>query len=205
MSLMKSLWLTWRRALAALFLAVWLGALFSASALLWRYKETPGEASALRAWPAASLLALAPDVPTLLFFAHPKCPCTRAGLSELRALMSRFAGRVHAYVVFLHPNGTAADWLQTDIWSEAASIEGATLFDDQEGREADLFDARTSGQVYLFAAQGALLFNSGITPARGHEGDSLERDALIALLDNTPTRQTTIAGPVYGCSMRESE
>ena len=203
---MITLRLSWRRWLTGVLLSLWLGLLFGAAALIWRYKETPGEASALHRWPKTSRLALAAETPTLLFFAHPHCPCTRAGLHELRGLMSRFSGRVKAHVIFLHPNGTPANWIETDTWRDAASIPGLVLLDDTEGREAALFEAKTSGQVYLFSASGALLFNSGITIARGHEGSSPQREALIALLDARPApdvHQNTVTGPVYGCQLLE--
>ena len=68
----------------------WTAAVFTGLALVWRYKATPGaEADAPRTWPAASSVRHVPGRPTLVMFAHPKCPCTRASLDELATLTSR--------------------------------------------------------------------------------------------------------------------
>src|SRR5262245_7166738 len=37
-------------------------------------------------WPRDSRITLAQDRPTVLFFMHSKCPCTRASLAELERL-----------------------------------------------------------------------------------------------------------------------
>ena len=52
-----------------------------------RYKGQAGVANGAPArWPAPSRIELIPGQPTLALFAHPKCPCTRASLAELRVL-----------------------------------------------------------------------------------------------------------------------
>jgi hypothetical protein len=193
-----------RRWLLGFLLGLWLVSLFVASACIWRYKLTPGASPTIsERWPQQSKLALEPGKPTLLFFAHPKCPCTRASLAELRIVMSRFAGSVTAYTVFQHPEEAPADWLQTDTVQSAKSIPGVMFFDDIGGAETTLFDAQTSGQVYLFSAEGALIFQGGITPARAHMGDNPQRQELTALLASESTTTTTVAGPVFGCSLEE--
>jgi hypothetical protein len=193
-----------RRWLLGFLLGLWLVSLFVASLYLWRYKLTPGASPNISArWPQQSKLAVEPGRPTLLFFAHPKCPCTRASLAELRIVMSRFAGSVTAHAVFHHPDDAPADWLQTDTVQSARTIPGVTLFDDLGGAETELFDAQTSGQVYLFSASGELLFQGGITPARSHMGDNPQRQELTALLASESTRTTTVEGPVFGCALEE--
>ena len=42
--------------------------------------------------------------------------------------------------------------------------------------------SKTSGQVVVYDAKGALLFSGGITAARGHMGDNAGRDRITALL-----------------------
>jgi hypothetical protein len=70
---------------------------------------------------------------------------------------------------------------------------------DHDGVEARRFGAATSGQVILYDARGTLLFSGGITPARGHSGDSTGRDAILALLiDGSSEASET---PVFGCSL----
>src|SRR6185436_20637704 len=104
-----------------------------ALAALWRYKSTAGaEAATLARWPSASHVVPAPDRPTLVLFAHPKCPCTRASLAELRGVVSRFGPRIRTVVVFLHPKGAPRSWSQTDTWRDATSMEGVLVLEDED-------------------------------------------------------------------------
>ena len=81
----------------------WIAVVSTGMALLWRYEHTPG---ALRQspvqWPAESRIAPASDQPTLLLFAHPKCPCTRASMGELAQIMTACRDRVITYVLFVN-------------------------------------------------------------------------------------------------------
>jgi hypothetical protein len=57
----------------------------------------------------------------------------------------------------------------------------------------------TSGAVLLYSSDGKLLFQGGITPARGHQGDSFGRQRILALLDgDAPDRRDA---PVFGCAL----
>jgi hypothetical protein len=71
--------------------------------------------------------------------------------------------------------------------------------EDPEGAAALRFGASTSGQTLLYNDSGRLVFNGGITAARGHEGPNDGQDAVIALLQNRPPLHT--ATPVFGCSL----
>jgi len=69
---------------------------------------------------------------------------------------------------------------------------------DEDGAEAARFGAATSGTVALYR-DGKLLFNGGITPARGHEGDSFGKERLVSLL--TTGKADRNDAPVFGCSL----
>jgi hypothetical protein len=101
-------------------------ALFAAGfAQMLRYEFTPGAASeAPGEWPAASHLRPVSGQATLVMFAHPKCPCTRASMEELAGLMAESAGRVTAQVIFFRPEKAGDDWTQTALWQTAAAIPG---------------------------------------------------------------------------------
>jgi hypothetical protein len=180
--------------------AAWLAVLIAGFAALSRYKAAPGAGAAAPArWPAASTLEPARDRPTLLLFAHPRCPCTRASLSELARLASRVEARPRIYVVFDLPRGLAAEWAEGDLWTSAARIPGARAVADLDGAESARFAARTSGTTLLYASDGRLLFTGGLTAARAHEGDSFGQQRLIALLEGrTPDRADS---PVFGCAL----
>jgi hypothetical protein len=133
--------------------------------------------------------------------AHPRCSCTRASVAELAELIARAPQRSKVYVVFVRPGrlGASADWERTDLWRQAAAIPGVTVTRDDDGREAGLFRAETSGQTFLYAPGGALLFTGGTTGARGHAGDNAGRATLLALLRReSPARRAT---PVFGCAL----
>src|SRR5690606_15268575 len=109
-------------------------------------------------------------------------PCTRASLGELEKIVARFQGDVTPWVVFLKPAGSDGHWDQTDLWTTAAAIPGVHVVSDAGGVEARRFHARTSGETLLYSSQGQLLFNGGITLARGHAGGNPGRSAVESCL-----------------------
>ncbi len=185
------------------------------SALLWisavcvglrsvlNYQYTPGEASiAPVQWPSNTTVRLAPDRATLILFAHPHCPCTRATIGELTLIMAQCQGKVRAYMLFYRPAEFSERWERTDLWRSAAAIPGVAVLEDEDGLEAARFHAATSGQALLYDAQGRLVFTGGITDSRGHYGDNEGRDAIVSLLSRGAAAFTTT--PVFGCSLLES-
>jgi hypothetical protein len=182
---------------------LWLGAIGAGGARLWTYKTTPGMTAPLqRGWPAASRIprdGARPTLPTLIMMAHPNCPCTRASVGELANLMQRLRGRVTARVVFVVPRGAARSWTESDTWRTVQGMPGVTSWIDEGGLEAARFGARTSGQVFLFAANGRLLFSGGITPIRGHLGDSAGQERIVSLV--TTGRADAATSRVFGCAL----
>jgi hypothetical protein len=180
--------------------ALWLFMIAVGVGALWSYESTPGAgAAAPGLWPTASSIKPAADRPTLVMLAHPQCPCTRASIGELARLMTQAQGRVTAYVLFVKPAGFSDRWVRADLWASAAAIPGVTPVLDDDGVEAGLFHAETSGQTVLYDAAGNLLFRGGITSARGHAGDNAGRTAIVSLLtsDEAEDRDT----PVFGCPL----
>ncbi len=166
------------------------------------YKTTPGkEEKTPRTWPAASPLAFTPNQPTLVMFAHPRCPCTRASIGELAVLMAQCQGKVAAHVLFLRPEGVEG-WTETDLGRSAAAIPGVSVQWDERGRAARDFGAGTAGSGVLYDTNGSLLFHGGITDARGHSGDNDGREGIVALLGHKEARN--VRTPVYGCSLASS-
>jgi hypothetical protein len=154
------------------------------------------------AWPSGATVALEATRPTLVMFAHPKCPCTRASLGELNRLLARCQTRPVVHVFFLKPEGQADDWGKGDLWRAAANIPGVRLHEDVAGAEADRFGAQTSGHVVLYDPQGRMRFQGGITTARGQAGDSAGVKHLLTLLAGDEVRLES-RPPVFGCALRE--
>jgi hypothetical protein len=172
--------------------------------MLWQYSATPSAAASPSAfWPRESAIKPAPDRATLVMLAHPHCPCTRASLSELARLVTRLPTELAVHVLFVKPSGVAKDWESTDIFRAATTIPGADVHIDEQGREAALFHAATSGETVVYGRDGHLLFHGGITGSRGHEGDNPGRDRIIALL--TTGSADEAESDVFGCSLLGTE
>src|SRR5688500_19194399 len=63
---------------------MWLGGIVVGLTMLGRYDTTAGASGlAPPSWPRASRIHLSEQHHTLVMFAHPRCPCTRASLGEL--------------------------------------------------------------------------------------------------------------------------
>ncbi len=182
--------------------AAWLITISTGLAFLAEYENTPGpRIEAPLRWPISTAVTFSQKHPTLVMFAHPRCPCTRSSINELSMLMADCQNRVDATVLFFQPSSSNANWSRTDLWRSAAAIPGVTARADIDGQEAKLFHATTSGNVILFNAAGEMVFNGGITGSRGHEGDNDGRAALTSLLlyDKTIGAET----PVFGCSLTD--
>jgi hypothetical protein len=113
--------------------------------------------------------------------------------------MAHSQGRLTAYVVFLKPSGFSDEWEKTDLWQSAASIPGVNVIVDNDGAEADRFNAATSGQTLLYSADGRLLFSGGITASRGHSGDNAGRSAIISFANAGVADRSETA--VFGCPL----
>jgi hypothetical protein len=184
---------------------VWFSAAVSGGVYLTRFESTPAEANVgyPSDFPAESRLERDINRPTLIFFAHPKCPCTRAALSELSRLMTVIDGKVTAHVVFIRPKDESDDWASTDLLEIARGIPRVQVTIDRDDRETNIFNAQTSSLALLYDRSGTLRFNGGITAARGHEGDNAGRSAIseIVATDTARTAET----PVFGCPLHKKD
>ena len=183
---------------------LWLAVVGVGSGMLWKYSNTPNpDPTPPASWPATTTIPRVNGQATLVMFVHPQCSCTSASMSDLAVLMAHCQGLVNAHVIFFRPSGSRENWTHSDLWKAAAIIPGVTVQADEDGREAQLFHAETSGHTALYDAQGRLVFDGGITPSRGHEGDNDGSEAIVALLHGkTPERAQT---PVYGCLILKPE
>ena len=141
-------------------------------------------------WPSASKLVPFADT-TVVMFLHPQCACSRASLTELNVILEGTHGR--AIVVFRGHPGTSA------TYARAAEMPGVTRVIDEDDSEAKRFGALTSGQVVVYDGQRKLQFAGGITGSRGHLGDNMGEQTVLALLRRESVTQTGHA--VFGCPL----
>jgi len=165
--------------------------------------ETSGEEDLRQCtdWPREAPLSLDRSRTTLLMFAHPRCPCTRASLEELKTVLARFPAKVSAQILFLSPSRKPGAWTLTDSWREATKIPGLTIRYDTDGYLAGLFGAENSGEVLLYAPHGKLLFRGGITRGRGETGMNSSEAALVSAIEGAISPDALVPTPVYGCTL----
>ncbi len=181
-------------------LGIWLTVLSVGFLVLWRYEAAAGqETRAPSSWPAESHLSRAQDRNTLVMFVHPRCPCSRASLAELRRLLPRVRGHVTTSVVFVRPPGVGVDWERSALRGLATSLADVVVFDDHAAVEARRFGAATSGATLLYDAAGRLVFSGGLTAVRGHEGESAGQEQIISLVRTGRAEQRET--PVFGCRL----
>lgn len=180
--------------------AVWSLSLATGVRSLFSHETSPGIVGEVRAcWPIFSKIPAPNERPVLVMVAHPRCPCTRASMYELAKIMARLQGKVAAYVLFLQPKALPLQWADTDVRRSAQRIPGVTVLSDIDGAEAQKFGAETSGHTFLYDRDGTLLFNGGITAARGHAGDNAGESVLISIVEKQ--KSPIAATRVFGCSL----
>ena len=193
----------WKTLLVGVACAAWAGGVLAGLVLLDVHAGTAAASVAPPArWPAGARVALDPALPTLLVFAHPRCPCTDATLEELNRVLAHCDGRVAVTVLFRSDPALGADWAHGRLWDEATALPGVAVLQDPLGALARRFGVRTSGHALLYAPDGSLLFEGGLTLARGHAGDSPGAAAVqdLVLHGHGPAH-----APVFGCGLFDPE
>ena len=184
---------------------LWLSLAIGGVVYLAHYKNTPAEKNSSYPviFPSESRIERHSEIPTLIFFAHPKCPCTRASLRELARLMADADGKLQAVVVFIKPQGEGEEWTKTDLRASSEMIPNVRVVIDEGERETRIFNAETSGLTLLYDLNGILRFGGGITASRGHEGDNAGRRAIFEIVTReTDNRAETF---VFGCSLYKKD
>ncbi len=133
----------------------------------------------------------------LLMVLHPRCACSRASLRELERLLARVGDKVTARAIM-----TGEDAETSALLALARSIDGLEIDRDPHGDHARSLGAVTSGETYLYAPDGTLLFHGGLTAARGHEGATDSQDAIVAALTRSPTHPAL--SHVFGCRLEHT-
>jgi hypothetical protein len=159
-------------------------------------KQTAGP----KRWPEGTAVRLSHTAPTIVLFAHPFCSCTAATLEELDKVVS---GRRPAPAVRVLFARSDPAWKPGELWRRAGQIADASVQWDEDGKEARLFGAQTSGLVLLYDTRGNLLFQGGITTSRGHSGDSYGAERLATAL-HSGRPATGSPSQVFGCALFSS-
>ena len=184
-------------------LLLWCGAVAVGLTVMLNYDFTPARSiAATSQWPAGSRLKPGQNCPTLLMFIHPQCPCSRASLIELGKFASTRRSPIALRIVLIRPKKFEEGWERTSLYTLAERIPHAIVITDPDAQEAKRFGATTSGETLLYAADGRLVFQGGLTAARGHEGRSAGQDALQELIGADGSRVCRTS--VFGCALGET-
>jgi len=168
--------------------------------IVWRYAAAPGaENHAPTSWPHESKLPHDAARPTLVTFLHPRCPCSRATVTNLESVARRLHDGALVVIVFVRPPGAPSGFEQSDLRESAKRITSAVIFDDHDGLESKRFGVETSGATVLYDARGALAFSGGITDVRGHAGTSFGEERIVALVSGGHADRHD--SPVFGCGL----
>lgn len=190
------------RAIVWCTVAIWAIGVLAVSGALVRYSYGVGDRGApVDAWPASVSISRATDAWTVVMFAHPHCPCTRASVSELARLQTDCRTRCELIVVIYCAPDEGDAWSDGAVRDGVARIPGAGIVLDPAGALAQAFGVVTSGHVLAYDPDGRLAFSGGITPGRGHEGLTAARMALERLLEGGRLEDApdTITADVFGC------
>lgn len=172
------------------------------------YSAGPGAVGAAPlAWPVAGREAESEWAnPRLTMVIHPHCPCSRASVTSLEHIAAIVHERVDIELVAYLPHNASQSWSESALLAAARRIPGLRVRPDPCGSLAFQLGAVTSGHVFLHDQDHRLRFSGGITPSRGHEGPSLGRTELLALLRGHLTEESSvISTPVFGCPLRDAE
>lgn len=178
----------------------WGVAVICGISVLTAHSATPGGTQTAPAeWPKEVAITVAEGESTFVVFIHPQCPCTVATLSELARLDAEENIQLRPIFVLVCPERLQSEWANSSLARRCQSIPDGRLIVDNDGKLAERFKATTSGYCLLYSPGGRLLFQGGITTARGHEGESLGRVALKQLMSGQPTLIDRT--PVFGCEL----
>jgi hypothetical protein len=178
-----------RIARLAVGLTAWAIAIFACLGAAMKWEFAPGLGSA-----KAPTLASKSSSPTLIVVLHSQCTCSLATVDNLVDMPSSERSQLRIHLVF---TGPGIDDSPIVRHSEAlGAVEREFLSEDQVLTK---YGARTSGQAYLYDANGRLRFSGGITDSRGYVGPSKGIEAIEAVLAG---RDAISTSPVYGCALQ---
>ena len=196
-----------RRSIVLGVLTAWLAVVTGAMYGLHAYSNTDAPIIAAPTnWPSDTIINRDVSHSTLVMFLHPRCPCSEASVGELDELVTLHP-ELAVRLVFVQPEYSPSTWSRGTLRDAAERIRGVQIVDDLDAQESHRFHAATSGETLLYDQDGTLMFQGGITVARGHFGDSPGRDLVQSHLrccchGGAPTEPTT--AKVFGCALDRS-
>lgn len=138
---------------------------------------------------------------SLVLFYHPHCPCTQSAIRCLERIYHRMSRQPRLVAFVYCPVDSSASWMDTSLTRYIKTIADVKFIPDPGGEACRRYGVTTSGHLLLFDSQDRLAFSGGITPGRGHEGDSLSSVDLLQRCSEDAVSRPANSWPVYGCPM----
>jgi hypothetical protein len=181
-------------------IVAWIGALLGCAWWQLGYELAPGASATCQSAAPYGALRAQPDRPLVVMALHPRCPCSRASVSNLEAGLTAWGADVQVRVLGVVPAGVdpGPEWTASGVCRRAAGLGEGVLLEDDGGVIAGSLGMRTSGDVVAFDARGRVVFHGGLTTARGQAGPSEGVRLLIAALRSDGARPA-LTTPVFGC------
>lgn len=180
-----------------IFLIIWIGLVMGG---LWSLENFSGSAGKSTRAPASlpleSRLVSKSGKPLFLVFIHPKCSCSHATYIELKKLKPYLQG-VEVKVIFNLFDQQSTDWSKTDLWEKFSSLPDVEMVIDSKSRETKIYQVTTSGHAFLYDEKLRLVFSGGLTPSRGHEGQTNGQIFVKSWLKNRSSQ--SFIEKVFGC------
>ncbi|MBW7927116.1 MAG: hypothetical protein H3C58_03300 [Fimbriimonadaceae bacterium] len=135
---------------------------------------------------------------TLIMIVHPDCPCTKASLRNLAAILDATRLPVRAEIVGAMPPGYEGP--KKNLAMARGIVKSELVIMDAD-RALQTYGARTSGHLFVYDPDQDLVYSGGLTPARGAEDAMSSMRWFKALV-----HQGAIASsaPTFGCSLRSA-
>lgn len=192
--------------------SAWLLALGGGLGAMHAYSARPGTGGhVIGSWPEGSAIERERAGPTVVLFVHPRCPCTRATMANLRSVWpgAEDGTRTTLVIVSSGPGaglqGAEQEGSEVEAWvARLGAAVDVRVMVDVAGEEARRFGVTTSGHVIVADADGRVRFSGGVTPGRGHEGacDALGKfESALAgegAFEGGSERLTVFGCPIFG-------
>jgi len=169
----------------ALLAALWAGTVAVGFASLHLFDSTPG--LSLRVPPPRQK---ATGLWRILVIGAAECPCTTSTIEAVDMAASAYPSDTTVEVRFV---GTATP--SDRAYRAALGVPGVTVVTGLRAGSAETLGSMTSGQTFIFAPDGRLAFEGGVTQGRGAD---LPRHA-VSLYGMVRRSSTVLHAAVYGC------
>ncbi|MCS7084477.1 MAG: AhpC/TSA family protein [Bacteroidia bacterium] len=138
------------------------------------------------------------EMPTLIHFYNPKCPCSRFNIDHLNELKTKFAGKIRFFAVLQTSDTVGA---QKKFARKCADVP---TYVDYTGAVADSFGVYSTPQAVLLDGEGKIYFRGNYNTSRYCNARETQfvRIAIEHLLAQKPLPKfPPVATTPYGCEL----